>query len=330
MIAHPFPATHTTITHTQDKGLQQAQQEDTRKLYATIPAELLANLCSSCEAKTSVSLLGKIQGKHPGLKALTAWARETLHPSLQLLSLKSNNVFVVTFESPEGRIHALNQADLVCESATILFSSWRPHFDLKTTHEADRLDHLVWVQIVDLCQILREDAFLHTIGGQIGQVFSIDNSEAYKAKFFGPRIRLLVRDLDKLPHRMVVPRLDGEGTVEYALEFNGLPNQCGRCRSHDHQVRHCPQREAHWKRKEMQQRPIHQRREDAELPALNTIDNSPESQPQSPTPIQEGDPLTTESQQTRSSPKQNDPNGKGTNDTIQTSQEPPSQDTQKF
>lgn len=217
--------------------------DEPRKLVASIPEELLAQLRSKCSEKASVSLLGRLQGKHPGLRALTAWARETLHPSLVLLSLKTNNVFEVTFEHPEGRLHALNQADLTCESATIFFSSWRPHFDSRNPHAADKLDHPVWVQIVDLCQVLREEAFLQTIGAQIGQVISIDNSEAYKAKLFGPRIRLLVRDLDNLPHTVVIPRLDGAGTVEYALEFSGLPHQCGRCRSRDHQVRNCPKKE---------------------------------------------------------------------------------------
>lgn len=53
----------------------------------------------------------------------------------------------------------------------------------------------------------------------------------------------MVRDLHTLPQMIVVPRLDGEGNVEYALEFSGLPNQCGRCRSHEHQVRHYPRKE---------------------------------------------------------------------------------------
>lgn len=216
--------------------------EEPRKLFATIPETFLATLRANCEAKASVSLLGTIQGKHPGLQALTTWARDTLHRSLSLLSLKANNVFEITFESPEGRIHALNQADLVCELAAIFLSRWRPHFDPKTPHATDRLDHPVWVQIVDLCQILREETFMRAIGEHIGQVISIDSSEAYKAKLFGPRIRLLVRDLHDLPHVVVVPRLDGDGTVEYALEFSGLPNQCGRCRTHDHQVRKCPRK----------------------------------------------------------------------------------------
>jgi hypothetical protein len=203
---------------------------------------VLASLRSTCAAKAEVSLLGRIHGKHPGLKNLTAWARDTLHPSLSLLSLKTNNLFEVTFAKPEGRIHALTQADLVCDGAAIFFSSWRPHFDSKAPHAEENLDHPVWVQIVDLCQVLREESFLHIIGEQLGQVISIDNSEAYKAKLFGPRIRLLVRDIHKLPQTVVIPRLDGEGTVEYKLEFSGLPKQCGRCRAHDHLVRNCPRR----------------------------------------------------------------------------------------
>lgn len=214
--------------------------EEPRKLIANIPEAVLASLRSTCAAKAEVSLLGRIHGKHPGLKALTAWARDTLHPSLTLLSLKTNNLFEVTFAQPEGRIHALTQAELVCDTANIFFSSWRPHLDPKTAEEG--LDHPVWVQIVDLCQVLREESFLQLIGEQLGQVISIDSSEAYRAKLYGPRIRLLVRDLHQLPQTVVIPRLDGEGTVEYKLEFSGLPKQCGRCRALDHLVRNCPRR----------------------------------------------------------------------------------------
>lgn len=188
-------------------------QETPRKLIAAIPEELLSKLRATCEAKASTSLLGRIQGKHPGLKALTAWAWDALHPSLTLLSLKSNNLFEVTFEHAEGRLHALKQTDLTCEAATIFFSSWRPHFDSRTPQARDNLDYPVWVQIVNLCQILREDTFLRTIGEQLGQIISIDNSDAYKAKLCGPRIRLLVQDLNNLPQTVVIPRLDGEGVV---------------------------------------------------------------------------------------------------------------------
>lgn len=170
-----------------------------RKLIAKIPEDLLNTLRTNCANIAAASLLGRIQGKHPGLKALTTWVKETLQPSLTLLSLKSNNVFEVTFARSEGRIHAFNQADLICESAAIHFSSWRPHYDPRKPQAAYILDYPVWVQVIDFCQVLREENFLHTIGKQIGQVISIDRSDAYRAKLFGPMIRLLVKDLHTLP-----------------------------------------------------------------------------------------------------------------------------------
>ena len=244
-LKHIFP---TNIPTTQEKE----HSGDGDRLVARLSDTLLATLRAHCEKKASISLIGKIYGKHPGLKALKAWARETLHPSLTLLSVNANNAFEVTFDKAEGRIHALKLSDLVCEKASIYFSSWRPHFDPKNPQASDKLDHAIWVQIVDLCQVLREEtSFLQEIGEQLGQVISIDNSEAYKSKLYGPRIRILVKDLKALPKTVVIPRLDGEGTMEYAFEFSGLPNQCGRCRSREHQVRHCPKKELHHKKTEL-------------------------------------------------------------------------------
>ena len=233
-----------------DAQRESAHPNTERKLVVNLPEELLTSLRSSCAEKASFSLLGRIQGKHPGLKALTAWARETLHPSLALLSLKAHNLFEVTFHSTEGRIHALTQAELVCEHASIHFSSWRPHYDSRTAQGNDQLDFPIWMQIIDLCQILRDEALLRAVGEHIGQVIAVDTSEAYRAKLFGPRVRLLVKNIDDLPHTVVLPRLDGEGVVEYNLEFSGLPNQCGRCRSRDHQVRFCPKKDSKPRRRE--------------------------------------------------------------------------------
>ena len=105
--------------------------EDDGRMVVTFPAALLDSLRSTCAAKAQFSLIGRLQGKHPGLKVLTAWARETLHPSLSLITLKANNLFEIIFTSPEGRIHALTQTDLNCDTTSITFSSWRPQFDAK-------------------------------------------------------------------------------------------------------------------------------------------------------------------------------------------------------
>ena len=199
-VHNPAPTTESPSTSGPLPELSTPHEEPC-KLIANIPDEMLASLRSNCAAKAEVSLIGRIHGKHPGLKALTAWARDTLHQSLLLLSLKANIFFEVTFAHPEGRIHALTQGDLICDIAAIFFSSWRPHLDSKSSLAEESLDHPVWVQIVDLCQVLREESFLRLIGEQIGQVVSIDSSDAYRAKLFGPRIRLLVRNMHQLPRR---------------------------------------------------------------------------------------------------------------------------------
>ena len=72
---------------------------------------------------------------------------------------------------------------------------------------------------------------------------AVDNSEAYRAKLFGPRIRILVQDLNTLPLSITLPRLEGDGRVKYLQEYSGLPNQCGRCRSRHHPVRSCPRKD---------------------------------------------------------------------------------------
>ena len=72
-------------------------------------------------------------------------------------------MFEITFDSPEGRTHALNQADLTCDKAPIFLSSWQPHFDAKKPQDTDSLDHPVWVQIADLSQVFRTEAFLREI-----------------------------------------------------------------------------------------------------------------------------------------------------------------------
>jgi hypothetical protein len=223
-----------------------------RRVKITVPEELLTSLRTTCAEKAKVSLLGRIQGKHPGHKALTAWARDTLHPSLTLLATKPNKLFEISFSEPEGKIHALTQTDLICDTAVITFSSWKLHY---TAHTQQQLDFPIWLQVVDLCHVLRDDTLLRTIGAHIGQVITVDNSEAYSTKLYGPRIRLLVRDINNLPLTILLPRLDEEGEVEYNLEYSGLPTQCGRCRSLDHPVRYCPRKDPKFHKREQPARP---------------------------------------------------------------------------
>jgi len=118
------PANNTEQPPHEEEEQEGGHKDKSRKFVAAIPDVFLNRLRANCEVTTSTSLLGRIQGKHPGLKTLTSWALETLHKSLTLLSMKSHNFFEVTFSSTEGRLHALKQTDLVCDSAAIFFSSW--------------------------------------------------------------------------------------------------------------------------------------------------------------------------------------------------------------
>ena len=114
---------------------------------------------------------------------------------------------------------------------------------------------------------------MRNIGEHIGQVIAIDNSEHYRAKMFGPRIRILVKDLNKLPGNIAVPRLDREGVVKYKVEYSGFPNQCGRCRSRDHQVRHCPRKEAKTPRRVQENQTTDN--EDEPFPLVSNVQPSP-------------------------------------------------------
>ena len=56
--------------------------------------------------------------------------------------------------------------------------------------------------------------------------------------------------------------------MEYTLEYSGLPNQCGTCRSLEHQVCHCPKQDGKFKRREAQpnHKPVQQYRKKTKLP----------------------------------------------------------------
>lgn len=90
----------------------------------------------------------------------------------------------------------------------------------------------------------------------------------------------------------MLPRLDGEGSLEYALEFNGLPNQCGRCRSHEHQVRHCPKNDLYGRKKEHRLKNIHTQAQVQE-PTSPEHRVPPEKQEDDPQPTINPGPSTT-------------------------------------
>lgn len=117
-----------------------------------------------------------------------------------------------------------------------------------------------------------------------------------------------------MPHTVVLPRLDGEGAVEYMLEYSGLPNQCGRCRARDHQVRHCPKKKTKVRRPEQetkqktQEEPIPDTPQappdnPQEAPGLHTTPTGQQrSQEDEPTNVTNEQPLAHSPQPSKSAP----------------------------
>jgi hypothetical protein len=53
-------------------------------------------------------------------------------------------------------------------------------------------------------------------------------------------VRILVGDIDNLPHKVIIPRDSIEQNLELKLLFSGLSNQCNRCRAWGHLVKVFP------------------------------------------------------------------------------------------
>nr|PNR26408.1 hypothetical protein PHYPA_030983 [Physcomitrium patens] len=62
--------------------------------------------------------------------------------------------------------------------------------------------------------------------------------ETYRSKVSGPKVRVLVADITKLPFSLVLPNPTG-GEKEYHIEYSGLASQCNRCRSTSHHAKQC-------------------------------------------------------------------------------------------
>jgi hypothetical protein len=61
-----------------------------------------------------------------------------------------------------------------------------------------------------------------SIGNQIGMVQFIDNLEFEKVKMLGPKIKVLVEQLDKLFQLVILLHVDKEGDFKLQLIYKGL------------------------------------------------------------------------------------------------------------
>lgn len=148
--------------------------------------------------------------------------------------------FELEFSSLEGRLATLGQNFHGLDGQAISFSPWSPQFTSDSLEATRELRHPIWMQLTGLNRILRQEEFLKALAGQIGEVILIENSDSYKGKTAGPRIRILVQDLASLPS--TVTFLGPEGVSQkIKVIYSGLQNQCNRCRGFGHYARDCQQ-----------------------------------------------------------------------------------------
>jgi hypothetical protein len=78
------------------------------------------------------------------------------------------------------------------------------------------------------------------LGSQLEKILAIDTTPTYRGKTVGPRIRVLVRDVETLPTTILIPGAKEGMLLEYKVVYQGRPDQCLRCKAIGHLVRNCP------------------------------------------------------------------------------------------
>ena len=77
------------------------------------------------------------------------------------------------------------------------------------------------------------------MGKRLGTVLLIDLSDTYRGKTSGPRVRVLVSELKKLPLVSEIPTGRGKPPKVHKIVYLGKPVQCIRCKAYGHTVGHC-------------------------------------------------------------------------------------------
>lgn len=147
--------------------------------------------------------------------------------------------FELEFSSPVGRQSTLGQSFRGIDGQEISLSPWIPYFSPDSVEASRALAHPVWIQLVGLNRYLRQKEFLKELASQIGEVILIEDSDTYKGKTAGPRIRTLVQDPSALPSSLTLIGTDGVVKQKIKVLYNGLQNQCNRCRGFGHYARDC-------------------------------------------------------------------------------------------
>ncbi|KAG0573957.1 hypothetical protein KC19_VG224900, partial [Ceratodon purpureus] len=169
------------------------------------------------------------------------------NPSRTSLS-KGRGYFEAHFDNPTGKQHTLSHAEHRLFNNTILFAEWTPHFQLEAEGAEDLLQYPLWAQIRGLPRFLRNEEFLRevinqfaTVINQFATVIYVENSDSYRARMLGLRVRIVPLDTITLPDTIIIPKIDGDGGAPHDVVYTGGPDQCERCHKKGHSVKHCPQ-----------------------------------------------------------------------------------------
>jgi len=177
------------------------------------------------DATRNVTVIGQVVGRSPPFRDLNAWARETLHSSLESIVLLGNVYFEATFSTKVGSTHVFDGKYLMGASPLIL-AQWSPLFFPEQEAFAAALRYPIWVQIQGFGKHLQNEAYLPILALKLGQVLKVKTLESYRAKIARYQIKILRGSIHDLPTSTIIPGEKIEEFTKHGLLFSGLPDQC--------------------------------------------------------------------------------------------------------
>lgn len=183
-------------------------------------------LFESCRQEAEdKTVIGHLPVKSPGYKILHEWAKSVFHDSFTTIALIGNGFFEVSFATKDGVLHTLTNT-FFYEGKVVSFSTWSADFSSQKEETIDLVRFPVWAHFLGLPIYVRNEQCLRALGKRIGEILSMDLSDSWVGKTAGPRIRLLVSDINALPSTvLILGRVKGT-TVEHKMTYSGLPDQC--------------------------------------------------------------------------------------------------------
>ncbi|KAG0596405.1 hypothetical protein M758_UG251000 [Ceratodon purpureus] len=204
-------------------------------------------LCTSVAYGQEHTQIGKTQGPAPSQFEFNKWGREELHESFTDIISKGQGFFEAHFSSPIGKQFTLSHADYKFNNRTVMFVEWTPHFD-PGDNAASVLQYPLWAQIKGLPRFLRTEDFLREVIGQFAHVVYIENSDSYRARTLGLRVRIITNKVSELPDTLHIPKIDGDGGVYHDIIYTGSPDECERRHKKDHTVKYCKVPKKHFRK----------------------------------------------------------------------------------